>query len=48
MAGNERTRSVVSRLASRALRGETLTKKQIKSIAASALTQTPDKKRDRR
>ncbi len=45
MAKNERTSKKVATIASKALRGEKVTKKEIKTIAASVLTQRPDKKK---
>lgn len=47
MAKNEKTTSPVSTLASKVLSGEIKhpTPKQIKTLAATALTQAPDKKK---
>jgi hypothetical protein len=46
MAMNERTSSRVGTIASKGLRDpKSLTPKEIKSIAAAALTQRPDKKK---
>lgn len=45
MSKNERTSKKVGTIASRGLRGESLTKKEVKTLAASVLTQRPDKKR---
>lgn len=44
MAANEKTSKTVAKVASKALKDPgSVTKKQIKQIAASALTQAPDK-----
>jgi hypothetical protein len=49
MAKNEKTGTRVGRIASRGLRNPgSLTNKQIKSLAASTLTQRPDHKRPSR
>jgi hypothetical protein len=48
MAKNERTSTAVARIASKVLRTGTATKKEAKQLAASALTQTQDKKKSRR
>lgn len=46
MAKNEKTSPAVARLASRAMQApSTLTTKQIKTLAASVLTQAPDHKK---
>ena len=45
MARNEKSSAKVSKIASKALRGEKVTKKEIKSLAGSVLTQRPDKKK---
>jgi hypothetical protein len=45
MAKNEKTSSKVASVASKGLKDPgSLTKKQIKSVSAAALTQAPDKK----
>ncbi len=46
MAKNEKTGKNVGKIASQGLKApSTLTNKQIKTLAASALTQRPDKKK---
>lgn len=46
MAKNEKTSSKVATIAAKGLKNpERLTKKEIQTIAATALTQSPDKKR---
>lgn len=45
MAKNEKTSKKVAQIASKILKGKPATKKQIKSVAGSALTQRPDKKK---
>lgn len=46
MGKNEKTSSKVASLASRALKSpRDITPKQVKSLAASVLTQAPDKKK---
>lgn len=46
MANNEKTGSKVGSIASKGLRNPgSLTKKEIKSVSAAALTQRPDKKK---
>jgi hypothetical protein len=45
MAKNERTSPRVASIASQILKGQPVTKAQIKSVAASVLTQAPDHKR---
>lgn len=46
MGKNEKTSSKVATIASKVLSGEkTPTKAEVKSLAASVLTQTPDKKK---
>lgn len=45
MAKNEKTSKPVASTASKILRWKPCTKKEIKSVAWSALTQAPDKKR---
>ncbi len=42
---NEKTSSKVASIASKVLRGGNATKKELKSMAASALTQAPNKKK---
>jgi hypothetical protein len=42
---NEKTSKKIGSIASKGLKGEKLTKKEIKSLSASVLTQRPDKKR---
>ena len=44
MSKNERTSKSVGTIASKGLRGESLTKKEVKTLAGSILTQRPDKK----
>lgn len=49
MAKNEKTTSRVSKIASKGLKSPgSLTNKEIKSIAATALTQTADRSKKRR
>jgi hypothetical protein len=48
MAVNERTSKKVASTASKILRWKSCTKKEIKSVAWSALTQAPDKKKKRK
>jgi len=49
MAKNEKTSKSVGSIASKALRNpSSLTRKEIKTIAASALTQRPDKAKGKR
>ena len=43
MARNEKTSKRVAKVASKVLRGKPVTKKQIKSVAGSALTQTKNR-----
>lgn len=43
MGKNEKTSPTVASIASRGLRGEPLTKAEIKRVSATALTQTADK-----
>ncbi|HUU29382.1 MAG TPA: hypothetical protein VM123_16385 [archaeon] len=45
MARNEKTSKSVASKASKILRGVKVSKKDMKSVAASALTQTADKKK---
>ncbi len=45
MATNEKTSKKVASIASKILRGKPCTKKEIKSVAWSALNQAPDKKK---
>lgn len=45
---NERTSKKVATLASKILRGKRYTKAEVKTVAASALTQAPDKKSRKR
>ena len=45
MSKNERTSRKVATIASRALRGLPITKKDVKTLAASALTQRPNKRK---
>jgi methyl coenzyme M reductase subunit C len=44
MARNEQTSNRIGKIASKILRGENVPKKDVKSVAASVLTQRPDKK----
>jgi len=48
MAKNEKTSKKVATLASKGLRGKSLSTKQKKSVYGSALTQTSDKKKKSR
>lgn len=49
MAKNEKTSKSVGTIASKGMRDpDSLTKKEIKTLAASALTQRPDKPKPRR
>ena len=48
MSKNERTGSKAASLAGKALAGQTLTKTQVKTVAASALTQAPTKPHKKR
>lgn len=49
MAKNEKTSKTVGSIASKGLKDpSSLTKKEIKSIAATALTQSPNKKGDKK
>lgn len=45
MSKNEHTSKKVGTIASKALKGLHITKKEIKTLAASVLTQRPDKKK---
>jgi hypothetical protein len=45
MPKNEKTSKRVGVIASKGLRGEQLTKKEVKTLAGSVLTQRPDKKK---
>ena len=45
MAKNEKTSARVASIASKALQGKPITRKEVKSLAASVLTQAPDKKK---
>jgi hypothetical protein len=45
MAKNEKTSKTIGTLASKAIRGIPLTKKEIRRLGASLLTQRPDKKK---
>lgn len=45
MAKNEKTSSKIGTIASKGLKGEKLTKTEIKSLSASVLTQRPDRKK---
>lgn len=44
MSKNEKTSKSIATIASKILRGEKATQKEIKKVAASALTQRPNKK----
>jgi hypothetical protein len=44
MAKNEKTSKTIGQIASRAIKGLPLTKKEIQRLGASALTQRPNKK----
>ena len=48
MGKNEKTSPRIAKLASKALKGESLTKSQVKSLAGSVLTQTADKKKGKK
>ncbi len=48
MGQNEKTSKVVATIASNALRTGQATPAQIKKLAASVLTQTPDKKKGKK
>lgn len=48
MAINEKTSKKVASTASKILRWKSCTRKEIKSVAWSALTQAPDKKKKRK
>ena len=48
MAVNERTSKKVASMASKILRWKSCTKKEVKSVAWSALTLAPDKKKKRK
>ena len=45
MARNERTSKHVATIASKILQDKPVSKKDVKSVAASVLTQTPNKKK---
>lgn len=45
MARNEKTSTRVGKIASKALSGKPVTKKEVKSLAGSVLTQRPNKKK---
>jgi hypothetical protein len=45
MPKNEKTSKRVGVIASKGLRGEKLTKKEVKTLAGSVLTQRPDRKK---
>ena len=45
MAENEKTSKRLAKIASKALKGEKLTKAEIKALGGSVLTQAPDKKK---
>jgi hypothetical protein len=47
MARNEKSSKRVAKIASKVLRGEKATKKEMKSLAGSVLTQRPDHKKKR-
>lgn len=48
MAKNEKTSKKMGTLASIALRGQQLTKKQVQRLGGGLLTQRPDKKKNRK
>ena len=48
MGKNEKTSKKVAKIASKGLQGKHLTKKEIKSLSASALTQAPAKKKGKK
>lgn len=45
MGRNEKTSHRIAKIASKALKGIRITKKELKSLAATALTQTADKRK---
>lgn len=47
MAKNEKTSPAIAKIASKALKGEPVTKTEIKKLAGSVLTQAPDRKKGR-